>query len=105
MTEYIVVLITASTEDEAEKIAKALVEKRLCACVNMAKEIRSFFRWEGKISDEGEVLLIAKSKKANFEKIEKEIKTLHSYTMPEIIALPLISGSKEYLNWIESETQ
>jgi periplasmic divalent cation tolerance protein len=104
MTEFMVVFITASTFDQAEKIGKALLEKKLVACVNIIKNIKSFFWWEGKISDEDEVLLMAKSKNDNFEKIEKETKKLHSYSVPEIIALPLVSGSKEYLDWIESET-
>jgi periplasmic divalent cation tolerance protein len=104
MTEYIVVFITTPTFDQAEKIGKTLVEKRLVACVNIIKEIKSFFRWKGEISDEDEVLLMAKSKNDNFKKIEKETKKLHSYSVPEIIALPLVSGSKEYLDWIEKET-
>ncbi|KPL04632.1 MAG: hypothetical protein AMJ90_00255 [candidate division Zixibacteria bacterium SM23_73_2] len=105
MTEYMVVFITASTFDQAEKIGKALLEKKLVACVNIIKDIKSFFWWKGEISDEDEVLLMAKSKNDNFKKIEKETKKLHSYSVPEIIALPLISGSKEYLDWIESETR
>jgi periplasmic divalent cation tolerance protein len=105
MTEFMVVFITASTFDQAEKIGKVLLEKKLVACVNIIKNIKSFFWWKGEISDEDEVLLMAKSENDNFKKIEEETKKLHSYSVPEIIALPLISGSKEYLDWIESETQ
>jgi len=105
MTEFIVVFITASSWEEAEKISKALVEKKLAACVNMVRDIRSIFFWKGKISDEKEVLLIAKAKRKNFEKIEKEVKKMHSYEVPEIIALPILIGSKDYLDWVEKESK
>ena len=105
MTEFIVVFVTASSWEEAEKIGKALVEKKLAACVNMVRDIRSIFYWKGKISDEREVLLIAKAKRKNFEKIEKEVKKMHSYEVPEIIALPILIGSKDYLDWVDKESK
>jgi len=105
MTEFIVIFITASSVEKAEKIGKALVEKKLAACVNIVRDIRSIFFWKGKISDEREVLLIAKSKRKNFEKIEKEVKKMHSYEVPEIIALPILIGSKDYLDWVEKESK
>jgi periplasmic divalent cation tolerance protein len=105
MTEFIVVFVTASSWEEAEKIGKALVEKKLAACVNMVRDIRSIFFWKGKISDEREVLLIAKAKRKNFEKIEKEVKKMHSYEVPEIIALPILIGSKDYLDWVDKESK
>lgn len=105
MIEFIVIFITAPSCDEAEKIGRALVEKKLVACVNIIKDIRSIFWWEGKISDGKEVLLIAKSKKDNFKEIENEVKKVHSYEVPEIIALPILYGSKDYLNWVEKETK
>ena len=105
MTEFIVIFVTASSWEEAEKIGKALVEKKLAACVNMVRDIRSIFFWKGKISDEKEVLLIAKAKRKNFEKIEKEVKKMHSYEVPEIIALPILIGSKDYLDWVDKESK
>jgi periplasmic divalent cation tolerance protein len=103
MSEFIVILVTTSSIKEADRISKVLVEKRLAACVNIIKDIRSIFFWKGKLSDEKEVLLIAKSKKKNFEKIEKEVKRLHSYEVPEIIGLPILMGSEDYLDWVEKE--
>ena len=103
-TEFIVIFITASSFDEAEKIGKTLVEKRLAPCVNIIRDVRSIFHWKGKVSDEKEVLLIAKSKRKNFEKIAEEVKRLHSYEVPEIIGLPISMGSKNYLDWIEKES-
>jgi periplasmic divalent cation tolerance protein len=104
MEDFIVILVTASSEEEAKKIAQSLVEKRLAACVNIIKDVQSVFRWKGKISDEKELLLIIKTRKKLYKNVEEEIKTLHAYEVPEIIALPIISGSKDYLYWIDSET-
>ena len=105
MTEYILVFITASSFQEAENLGKALVEKRLAACGNILSDIRSIFWWKNTITTEDEVLLIVKSRSKLFPEIITTIKSLHSYDVPEIIALPLISGSKDYLNWIDNETQ
>jgi len=105
MSEFIVIFVTTSSMKEAERISKALVEKKLAACVNIIKDIRSIFFWKGKLSDEKEVLLVAKSKKKNFEKIEKEVKKLHSYEVPEIIGLPILMGSKDYLDWVDKESK
>lgn len=101
MARHIVVLITVSSPEEGEKIAKALLEKRVAACVNIIPGIRSIYRWEGKICDGREMLLVAKTTGALFEKLEKEVKSLHSYKVPEIIALPIIRGSDDYLSWID----
>jgi periplasmic divalent cation tolerance protein len=100
----IVVLITASSEDEAAKIAKTLVGARLAGCVNIIKDIRSIYAWEGKVEDESEVLMIAKTQKALFNNLIKKVKELHSYTVPEIIALPIIDGSEDYLKWLREVT-
>lgn len=102
--DFIVILVTASSEEEARKIASYLVEKRLAACVNLFKDIESIYRWKGKISDEKEVLMLIKTRKKLYKSVEDEVKKLHSYEVPEIIALPIISGSKDYLYWIDSET-
>lgn len=104
MKDFIIILVTASSEEEAKKIAQVLVEKRLAACVNLIKDIRSIFRWKGKLSDENEILLIIKTRKKLYKNVEEEVKSLHSYEVPEIIALPIISGSKDYLYWVDSET-
>jgi periplasmic divalent cation tolerance protein len=102
--DEIVVLITASTQDEAAKIARALVEGRLAGCVNIIKDIRSVYSWEGKIEDEAEVLMIAKTRQSLFDDLMKKVKELHSYTVPEIIALPVVQGSEEYLKWLRGVT-
>jgi periplasmic divalent cation tolerance protein len=102
--DEIIVFITASNNDEASKIAKALVEARLAGCVNVVKNIRSVYSWEGKVEDEPEVLMIAKTQKALFNDLMKKVKELHSYTVPEIIALPIVDGSKEYLKWLREVT-
>jgi periplasmic divalent cation tolerance protein len=100
----IVVFITASKEQEAATIAHALVEARLAGCVNIVKNIRSIYSWEGKIEDEKEVLMIAKTKKKLFKPLEKKVKELHSYTVPEIIAMPVTEGSADYLTWLKKVT-
>ncbi len=104
MTEFIVVLITASKEDEAERIARDIVSSRLAACVNIIRDIRSIYRWKGKTEDEGEVLMIVKTRLDLFGGLKKRVKELHSYSVPEIIALPLIEGSEEYFSWLKEET-
>ena len=104
MTEYITVLITASKEDEAARIAQDIVASRLAACVNIVKGVRSIYRWQGKIEDEGEVLMIVKTRRDLFGELKKRVKELHGYSVPEIIALPVIEGSEEYLKWLGEET-
>jgi periplasmic divalent cation tolerance protein len=105
MSEPIVVLVTCGSEDEALRIANALVEEHLAACVNLVSPIRSIYRWQGKIWDEKEWLLIIKTQKQRFEELEKEVKSLHSYSVPEIISLPIGEGSSPYLNWLEEMTK
>jgi periplasmic divalent cation tolerance protein len=105
MTEYIVILITCPSVEEAEKIARALISDKLIACGNMISGVNSLFFWQGKVSNETETLIIAKSIKRLFPLIVDKVKSLHAYTIPEIIALPLIEGSTEYLRWIEETVQ
>ena len=100
----IVVFITASSEDEAVKIARALVEARLAGCVNIIKNVRSIYSWQGKIEDEKEVLMIAKTRQKLFNALVKKVKELHSYTVPEIIAMPIVEGSADYLKWLKEAT-
>jgi periplasmic divalent cation tolerance protein len=98
--DEIVVFITASNEDQAARIAKALVEAKLAGCVNIIRNIRSIYSWDGKIEDEPEVLMIVKTRKPLFDDLIKKVKELHSYTVPEIIALPIVEGSEDYLKWL-----
>ncbi|HUL29349.1 MAG TPA: divalent-cation tolerance protein CutA [Thermodesulfobacteriota bacterium] len=105
MSNPIVALVTCGSEDEAIKIAYGLVESRLAACVNLVAPIRSVYRWEGKIWDEKEWLLIIKTERHRFEEMEKKVKSLHSYSVPEIISLSISEGSSAYLNWITENTE
>jgi len=105
MPDPIVVFVTCGSEEEALKIANALVKAHLAACVNLIAPIRSIYRWEGKIWDEKEWLLIIKTQKQRFEALEKRVRSLHSYSVPEIISLPITEGSSAYLNWIKENTE
>ena len=100
MTDKIVVLVTAGSEKEAERIARALVGKRLAACVNLVNPVQSVYRWEGKVTKEAEVLLVIKTSRTLFEQVRHEVENIHSYHVPEIICLPIIDGSANYLNWL-----
>lgn len=104
MPEFIVVFVTCGSEEEALKIAHSLVEERLAACVNLVSPVRSIYRWEGKIWDEKEWILIIKTQKERVEELEKKVKSLHSYSVPEIIGLPIVEGSSSYLQWLLEET-
>ncbi|MGA2463129.1 MAG: divalent-cation tolerance protein CutA [Thermodesulfobacteriota bacterium] len=104
MPECIVVFVTCGSEEEALKIAHSLVEERLAACVNLVSPVRSIYRWEGKIWDEKEWILFIKTQKERFEELEKKVKSLHSYSVPEIIGLPIVEGSSSYLQWLLEET-
>ena len=105
MDRFAVVFVTCGSEDEALKIARALVEEKLAACANMISPLRSIYRWEGKICDEKEWLLLIKTRQSRFEDLAKRVKALHSYSVPEIIALPITEGSPAYLNWISENTK
>ena len=98
----IVIFITTSTEKEAKRICDKLLNEKLVACVNIIKGINSHFWWQDKIEFSNEMLLIAKTKSQFFNDIVKLVKKLHSYEVPEIIAIPIVAGSKEYLRWINS---
>ena len=103
--DYMFVLITAPDEDEAVKIGKTLVEEKLAGCVNIIKGIRSIYFWQGKVEDEPEVLMIVKTKTNLFDELEKRVKSLHSYTVPEIIGIKIDKGSEGYLNWLTDVTR
>ena len=98
--EAIVVLVTAGSTEEAERIARALVEERLAACVNLVPGIRSIYRWKGKIADDGEILLVAKTRRDSFAALERRVRELHSYDVPEVLALAVTEGSTDYLRWL-----
>lgn len=102
---YVVVLVTVKNIREANKVSKEVVGQKLAACVNSIKDVSSCYRWEGKIVTSKEVLLIIKTKDALFKKLEKAIKSVHSYTVPEIISLPVSAGSSDYLSWISSSVK
>jgi periplasmic divalent cation tolerance protein len=103
-TGAIVVYVTAPQEDEAAAIAKALVGEGLAACVNIVRGIRSLYRWQGKIEDDTEVLMIIKTQASLFERLSSRVRELHSYSVPEVIALPIVSGSDDYLAWVRDVT-
>lgn len=96
----VVILVTCANKREARRIARGLVEQRLVACVNIVDEIKSIFWWQKEIDSANEVLLIAKSKRSLIQKIIKQVKSLHSYQTPEIIALPVVGGNQDYISWI-----
>lgn len=98
---YIVVLITVPNVAQAKKITNFLLKKKLVACVNIINKAESFFWWQGKIDKAKELLLIIKTKKNLLNKLIKAVKSKHAYSVPEIIALPIISGNKDYLDWID----
>jgi periplasmic divalent cation tolerance protein len=102
--ETIIVLITTASVAEAEKIAGILLEKRLIACANLVSGIHSIFWWENKICHENEILLLTKTISKNFDEIVQTVKANHNYQVPEIIAIPIVAGSTDYLNWIMTET-
>jgi periplasmic divalent cation tolerance protein len=100
---YIVVFITAKDAEEAQKIAKMLLKRRQAACVNIVPEVDSHFWWQDKLDSARESLLIVKTKESLLPDIIKSVKKIHSYDVPEIIALPIVGGNEEYLDWIDHE--
>jgi periplasmic divalent cation tolerance protein len=100
---FIMVFITTKDAEEADKISKALVKRRLAACVNIVPEVGSRFWWKDKLDTARESLLIAKTRGRLLPDIIKTVKKIHSYSVPEIIALPVIGSSPDYLDWIDSE--
>jgi periplasmic divalent cation tolerance protein len=101
-SEAIVVLITTANTEEASRLAEMLVGQSLAACVQILPEMESVYRWQGKIERRKEILVIAKTIRSKFAELEKEVRAIHSYETPEIVALPLIAGSLPYLEWLVS---
>ena len=101
MTDKIVVLTTCASESDAERMARALVEARLAACVNVVPAVRSFYRWKGAIENGQEFLLMIKTSRDLFEALRQEMEKLHPYEVPELLALPVVAGSESYLTWLQ----
>jgi periplasmic divalent cation tolerance protein len=102
---FIVVYVTVPDLKTAKRIAKGLLAKNLCACVNITKDLESFFWWQGKIDRAAEKLLIIKTRKSLFHKLKKEVRRLHPYKVAETIAMPIVAVNKEYASWIREETK
>ncbi len=106
MTDKIVVLVTCGSAKEARKIARAVVEQRMAACTNIVTSpVESVYRWKGRVESAKEFLLIIKTTQSRFAKLKVEVKRLHSYDVPEIIALPIAAGGIDYLNWISESVK
>jgi periplasmic divalent cation tolerance protein len=104
MPDAIVVLTTLATPEEAAKLVQTLLERRLIACGNILPGVRSLYRWEGKVADEREVIVLMKTKAARLEALELAFGELHPYKVPELLALPVAAGLHKYLEWIDDET-
>ncbi|MGH6876234.1 MAG: divalent-cation tolerance protein CutA [Rhizomicrobium sp.] len=106
MTDKIIVLVTSGSQKEARQIARSLVEAKLAACVNISQApIESIYRWKGKVETAREFLLVIKTSRKRFAALETEVRRLHSYDVPEIIALPIQQGSRSYLAWIDDSVK
>ena len=104
MSDHLVVLVTCGSREEAARLSEALVGERLAACVNSIPEVASTYRWEGEIRRDTEALLVIKTRRALFERLRARIVELHSYDVPEVIALPIEAGHVPYLDWVTKET-
>lgn len=101
---YIVALVTVPSEEVGTAVAQALLDRRLVACVNIVPAVNSLYVWEGELCSDDELLLIIKSKAALFDELASVVQDVHPYEVPEIIALPIVAGSQDYLDWIEKVT-
>lgn len=105
MTDQIVVFSTCPSEEEAERLARLLVERRLAACVSVVPGVRSFYRWRGVIESSGEWLLVIKSSRGLFAPMAAALEHEHSYEVPEVLALPVVEGAANYLNWLSASLE
>src|SRR5262250_3181974 len=103
MTDKIVVLSSCSSEEEGRRIARKLVEERLAGCVSVLTGARSLYRWKGEIEEADECLLVIKSSRDLFDRLRLELEKAHTYEVPEVVAVPILAGSPNYLNWLDSE--
>jgi len=104
VTDYVVVLVTAGSPEEAERIGRTVVEERLAACANLLGRVRSIYRWQGAVEDAVEQLLLLKARAADVEALAARVRALHSYEVPEVVALPIDGGSAPYLAWLAEST-
>ncbi len=98
------ILVTAGSEEQALKLARALVEERLAACVNLVAPLRSIYRWRGAIEDDREILMVIKTRKALYARVERRVRELHTYEVPEILSIALDAGHQPYLEWLFDST-
>ena len=105
MTEFRLALTTVPDEQTGRRLARAFVEERLAACVNVGPAVTSFYWWEGKLVEGGERLLIIKTRASLLDRLEARLKELHPYQVPEFIALPIVAGSRDYLGWLDAESR
>lgn len=103
MGEFVVVFVTVGSSSEADRLARALIEEGLAACVNRIRAVQSIYRWQGRVEQSEEELLIIKTKRNLFAPLQKRVRELHSYSVAEIIALPILEGSEDYLKWLEEQ--
>jgi periplasmic divalent cation tolerance protein len=105
MTDVLVVLVTVPSSEKAAEIARALLEEKLAACGNVVPGLRSIYRWEGKVQDDAEALLLLKTTRERYPALRDRVLALHPYQVPEVIALPVEAGSEGYLAWVREETK
>ncbi len=105
MSDYCVCLITASSPEEARNLAFGLVVAGLAACVNQVPQVTSVYSWEGRVEEAGEILLIAKTRSSHLQGLIDKVRELHSYDVPEVIALPIVGGNLHYLRWIDESVR
>ena len=103
MTEFIQVFITVNDKDKAKEMAGILLEKKLAACVQISGPVTSLYRWEGSLEEDQEWLLIIKTGEPLYTELEEQIKKIHDYEVPEILAVPVLDGNKDYLKWLKNE--
>jgi len=103
MNRFIVVYVTVESAEEGKRLASALVEERLAACVNRLGPVQSTYRWKGQVERSEEHLLIIKTSEGLFDRLKKRVQELHSYSVPEVIALPIVDGNEGYLKWLEDQ--
>jgi len=105
MTDALLVFTTLPSADKAAELAKALVDERLAACANLLPAVRSIYRWQGKVQDENEVLVLLKTRAEHLERLKLRILELHPYELPEVLAVPVEAGYQPYLDWLAGETK
>ncbi len=105
MTDVVAVLVTVPDAGKAAELARALVEERLAACGNVVPGVRSIYRWEGKVQDEGEALLVLKTARRRIADLLARVRALHPYEVPEILAIPVEEGNRAYLDWVDESTR